>query len=223
MPKDQSKQAKDFADLEEVDAADTSASRLDAAMREAVAAVEAVEKKKAGKGGDQEDSREVDAQAAEEIERLQKEVAILKDASLRTLADFENYRKRMEREQKEVRRYALLEPMREFLPVVDNLQRALGSDGRAEDLKLGVEMILNQMAGVLQRFDVQEVEALGEVFNPAVHEAVMRDTSSEVTEPTVTDELQKGYILHERLLRPAMVKVSMPETSGPSGGEADSA
>ncbi|MCH9646892.1 MAG: nucleotide exchange factor GrpE [Deltaproteobacteria bacterium] len=223
MPKDQSKRAKDFADLEEVDAADTSAGRLDAAMREAVAAVEAVEKKKAGKGGDEEMSTEADEEAVREIERLQKEVATLKDASLRTLADFENYRKRMEREQKEVRRYALLEPMREFLPVVDNLQRALGSDGRAEDLKLGVEMILNQMAGLLQRFDVKEVEALGETFDPAVHEAVLRDTSSEVTEPTVTDELQKGYILHERLLRPAMVKVSMPEAGGSSGGETDSA
>ncbi len=214
MARNQRTEAGDLEDFEEVDVPDTSAGSLDAAMREAVAAVEAVEKKKAGKDTGEVPIVDEDEFSSPDVEKLRREVASLKDSSLRTLADFDNYRKRMEREQNEVRRYALLEPMREFLPVVDNLQRALGAQGRAEDLKLGVEMILKQMLGLFQRFEIQQVKAVGERFDPAVHEAVLKESDPSVKEPMVTDELQKGYILHERLLRPAMVKVAMPESSG---------
>ncbi len=115
-----------------------------------------------------------------------------------------------ERERQETRRYALLEPLREFLPVADNLERALSAGGSAEDLKRGVEMILRQMQELLRRFGVREVAAGGEVFNPALHEAVARVESDRVAVPTVTETLVRGYMLHDRLLRPAMVKVAVP-------------
>ncbi|MCB1033201.1 MAG: nucleotide exchange factor GrpE, partial [Acidobacteria bacterium] len=106
-----------------------------------------------------------------------------------------------------------------FLPVIDNLERALAAGGSAEDLKVGVELILKQMRDLLQRFQVKVVAAVGERFDPAVHEAVLQEVDPEVTEPKVQEELQKGYILHDRLLRPAMVKVAMPAAgSGRSSG-----
>lgn len=193
--------------------------RLDAAMREAVAAVEEVERK-SGKRATQagaapegdplpvEDFGEV--VAAEEVERLRREIASLKDHSLRTLADFDNFRKRSERDRRDFQRYALVDPMREFLPIMDNLERALAAGGSLEDLKAGVGMIHKQMQDLLSRFHVQPVVAQGMRFDPAVHDAVMREESEEVKEPTVTGELQRGYVLHDRLLRPAMVKVAMP-------------
>ena len=145
-----------------------------------------------------------------EVETLRREVADLRDRSLRTLADFDNFRKRAERERQEFRRYALLEPLREFLPVADNLDRALQAGGSADDLKRGVEMIQRQMQELLRRFGAREVVADGEVFNPTLHEAVARTESDRVTVPTVTETLVRGYLLHDRLLRPAMVKVAVP-------------
>ena len=196
---------------------------LDAAMREAVAAVEEVERKRAGKrsspaadsgaqGEDSEDS---------ELERLRQEVTSLKDISMRTLADFDNYRKRVERERADQKRYALSEPLREFLPVVDNLERALAADARLEDLRVGLEMVHRQMHELLARFGARPVMAVGEPFNPNVHEAVSRVEDPEVGVPTVRDEMQKGYMLHERLLRPAMVTVAMPPA--PAAQEASEA
>ncbi|MCB1055864.1 MAG: nucleotide exchange factor GrpE [Acidobacteria bacterium] len=195
--------------------------RLDAAMREAVAAVEEVERR-SGKRGSREipvvaDDPEGEVDLEElagggEVERLRREVAALKDHSLRTLADFDNFRKRSERERRDFQRYALVDPMREFLPVMDNLERALAAGGSYEDLKAGVGMIHKQMQELLTRFHVKPVEAQGVRFDPAVHDAVMREESEEVKEPTVTAEFQRGYMLHDRLLRPAMVKVAMPAT-----------
>ena len=148
-----------------------------------------------------------------EIDALRREIADLRDRSLRTLADFDNFRKRGERERQEVRRYALLEPLREFLPIADNLERALSAGGSAEVLKRGVEMILRQMQELLRRFGVREVGVDGEAFNPMVHEAVARIDSDQVTAPTVSETLVRGYMLHDRLLRPAMVKVAVPPES----------
>ena len=151
-----------------------------------------------------------------ETETLRQEIADLRDRSLRTLADFDNFRKRAERERQDIRRYALLEPLREFLPIADNLERALSAGGSAEDLKRGVELILRQMQELLRRFGAREVPSDGESFNPMVHEAVARVESDQVTVPTVTETLVRGYMLLDRLLRPAMVKVAVPpESAGP--------
>jgi molecular chaperone GrpE len=183
---------------------------LEAAMRDAVAAVEA-------------GSRPVAAgpAASEEVERLRREVADLKDRAVRTLADFDNFRKRSQRESQEFKKYALLEPMRDFLTVIDNLDLALSAQGSAEDLKMGVEMIHRQMQELLRRFGATEVPAVGQPFDPTQHEAVAREESPEVKAPTVVAELRRGYRMHDRLLRPSMVKVAVPveEKPGPAAPE----
>jgi molecular chaperone GrpE len=144
------------------------------------------------------------------VARLEEEIADLRERSVRTLADFENYRRRVERERSEHRRYAGAEALSEFLAVVDNLDRALQAKGSETDLRLGVEMIHRQMLDLLQRFGVKPVLARDLPFDPLEHEAVVRLESSEVDQPTVIEELQRGYRLHDRLLRPAMVKVAVP-------------
>lgn len=169
---------------------------LEETMRQAVEAVEGVERHEPG--------------ARRDVERLEREIADLRDRSVRTLADFDNYRKRADRERQEIRRYALMEPMGDLLEVVDNLERAVDAAGSADDLKQGVDMILRQLREMLRRYGVAPVEAEGQLFDPAFHEAVSRQESGEVTEPTVVEELQRGYRLHDRLVRPARVVVAVP-------------
>lgn len=184
---------------------DDSEDDIEETMRQALAAVEEVER------GD-ESSLERD------VDRLEREIADLRDRSMRTLADFDNYRKRAERERAEVRRFALMEPLRDLLEVVDNLERAVSAGGSADDLKLGIDMTLRQLADVLKRHGVTPVESEERPFDPAVHEAVSRREADDVDEPTVSEELQKGYLLHDRLVRPARVVVAVP-TGGRTDGD----
>lgn len=146
----------------------------------------------------------------DEVAALRREIADLRDRSMRTLADFDNYRKRAERERREALRHAAAAPMGDFLEVVDNLERAVAAGGTADDLKLGVEMTLRQVEEVLRRHGVERVEAVGQRFDPTWHEAVRRLEDPDVETPTVVEELQRGYRLHERLLRPARVVVAVP-------------
>jgi len=205
--------ARDAGDTSEVALDLDEQTDLEAAMREAMAAVE----------GAAESSRpEAGATGGDEVTQLRREIADLRDRSTRTLADFDNFRKRSERERQELRRYALLEPLRELLTVADNLDLALSAQGSADDLKRGVELIHRQMQELLRRFGVTEVAAVGQPFDPTLHEAVSREESPEVAAPTVVAELRRGYRLHDRLLRPAMVKVAVPpEAASPAaaGGE----
>lgn len=187
---------------------------VEAAAREALAAVEAREA--AGSGG-------AEGTAAggsdDDVATLQAELADLRDRSIRTLADFENYRRRSEREREDLRRFAVADALRDMLPVVDNLERALAAGGKVEDLKLGVELTLRQFKDLLRQRGIVEVPAVGEPFDPAVHEAVAREDAPDVSVPTVTAEMQRGYSLHGKLLRPALVRVAMPvgaESSKPS-------
>lgn len=182
---------------------------LETAMREAMAAVEGVEAG-ARSGSASGQAGPAGPAGSEEVERLRREVADLRDRNVRALADFDNFRKRSQRESQEYRKYALLEPMREFLTVIDNLDLALSAEGSAEDLKRGVEMIHRQMQELLRRFGVTEVPAEGQPFDPTQHEAVAREESPEVKAPTVVSELRRGYRMNDRLLRPAMVKVAVP-------------
>ena len=191
---------------------------MEAAMRAAVAAVEGVE-------NDRQTADQPGAAGSpsseDEADKLRREVADLRDRSMRTLADFDNFRKRSDRERQDLKKYALVEPLRDFLNIVDNLDLALSAAGSADDLKRGVEMIHRQMLDLLRRNGVKEVKALGEPFDPAVHEAVSREEDSTVRTPTVTGEMRRGYSIHDRLLRPAMVKVSVPvEAPKPGGGAA---
>ncbi|HEX7183393.1 MAG TPA: nucleotide exchange factor GrpE [Thermoanaerobaculia bacterium] len=191
---------------------------LEAAMREAVAAVEEVE-------GGRQDPAPAGAQPAaetteEETAKLRREIADLRDRSMRTLADFDNFRKRSERERQETKKYALVEPIRDFLEIMDNLELALAAaGGSSDDLKRGVEMIHRQMQELLRRQGVREVSALGQPFDPALHEAVSREEDPSVQAPTVTGEMRRGYMIHDRLLRPAMVKVSVPAEAPKPAGE----
>lgn len=142
--------------------------------------------------------------------RAEEEAGRLREALLRKAADFENLKRRSEREKTEYTKYALAETMRDLLAVLDNLERALAHApaSGSDDFRTGVEMIARQFADVLRRYGVTEVPALDTPFDPQFHEAVMREESSAVPPGTVLEVLQKGYVLNERLLRPAMVKVS---------------
>jgi molecular chaperone GrpE len=202
--------ARDTSDREATELDLDEGQDLEAAMRDAVAAVEGVLPGAAaappGEAADAADAGD----SKTEIGKLRREIADLRDRSMRTLADFDNFRKRSERERQEARRYALLEPLRDLLTVVDNLERALSAEGSAEDLKRGVEMTLKGMRDLLRRHGVTEIEAAGAAFDPAVHEAVSRQEDPAAQVPTVVEELQRGYFLHDRLLRPSMVKVGVP-------------
>jgi molecular chaperone GrpE len=218
-------------DVYEIDIEDEAAD-ADKAMREAVEAVEARERDHV-QDPDLDASDELDESGGSEVfveaeelvaegplEELQREFAELRERSVRTLADYENFRRRVERERSDQRRYAAAEALGSFLTVIDNLERALRAEGSAEDLRVGVEMIHRQMLDLLERFGASQVPALGERFDPSVHEAVARDEDESVDAPTVLEEYQRGYRIHDRLLRPAMVRVGVPVGRGgePSRG-----
>jgi len=150
---------------------------------------------------------------------LQVRLARAEDRNLRLLADFDNFRKRADRERQESARHALADVMRELLPVVDNLERALASSGGTEELRKGVEMIVRQFLEVLRRFDVEPVPAVGRTFDPKIHEAVQSTESTDVEHPTVAEEYQRGYLLRGRLIRPALVRVALPPDPGHEGAE----
>ena len=142
--------------------------------------------------------------------RAEEEAGRLREALLRKVADFENLKKRSEREKADYVRYALTETMRDLLGVLDNFERALehAPSAGGGDFRAGVEMIARQLSDVLRKYGVTEVPALDTPFDPQFHEAVMREESSAVPPGTVLQVFQKGYVLNDRLLRPAMVKVS---------------
>jgi molecular chaperone GrpE len=139
------------------------------------------------------------------------------DRLLRVSADFENYKKRSAREMEEFRKYANQSLLKEMLSVVDNLELAINSsnDGKKADKTLieGLNLTLNEILRVFEKFDVKPIEAQGTTFDPAYHEAVMREETDDYPENTVISEFQKGYLIHDRLLRPAMVVVAAPKTT----------
>jgi molecular chaperone GrpE len=133
----------------------------------------------------------------------------MKDRYLRTLADFENFRKRTEREKNDFFKYALAGTIRELLPVLDNFDRALEHAEEGDEFHKGVLMIYRQLASVLEKAGVKVIDESGVHFNPNLHEAVVSEQDPSVPSHTVVAILQKGYILHDRLIRPAMVKVAV--------------
>lgn len=139
------------------------------------------------------------------------------DRLLRVSADFENYKKRTAREIEELRKYANQALLKEMLSVVDNLELAIESskDNKNIDKSLidGLNLTLNEILRVFEKFNVKPIEAKGKTFDPTYHEAVMREESDDFPENTVLSEFQKGYLIHERLLRPAMVVVAVPGTN----------
>ncbi|MBW1711614.1 MAG: nucleotide exchange factor GrpE, partial [Deltaproteobacteria bacterium] len=154
---------------------------------------------------------EVEAKAAEPEPDPQEIIAAQEEQILRLHAEVDNYRKRTQREMANFRRYAQESLIKDLLPQLDNLERAV-EHGRQNDpddpLLAGVEMTLKGFTEILGRFGVSRIEALGQKFDPSLHEAVMQKVDTDKEENTVLAETQTGYLLHDRLLRPAMVIVS---------------
>lgn len=148
---------------------------------------------------------------AAELETKEREHKELYDRYLRTVADFENYKKRTAREQIEFSKFSNEKLLKELLPVLDNFDRALAHAREAVEkstLIEGMELIHRQFLDALSKFGVQALQSEGKPFDPHFHQAVTQDGGEGEGEPWVTAEAQKGYLLHERLLRPALVAVS---------------
>jgi molecular chaperone GrpE len=139
------------------------------------------------------------------------------DRLLRVSAEFENYKKRASRDLAELRKFANQSLIKEMLSVIDNLELAMNStNGHKtidQGLLQGLDMTHKEILKVFEKFNVKPIEAKGQAFDPTFHEAVMQEATDEFDENTVINELQKGYLIHDRLLRPAMVVVARPKES----------
>jgi len=167
----------------------------------------------AAEGGEESDpvlpaAKPADAGAASEVEKLQAEREALLDRLARLQAEFDNARKRAVREQQEFREFAAAEVIKNLLPIIDSFERALKAGGDATDFRNGIELIYRQFQDALQKIGVQPIVAVGQPFDPRVHEAIEMVDSTEVPDHHVLDELQRGYKYKDRLLRPAMVRVA---------------
>lgn len=155
----------------------------------------------------------------EELERVKKEREEYKELYLRTLADFDNYKKRIETEWRKTVDYSNERLIYELLPVLDNFKRALEASKDTEDiepLRKGVEMIYKQLLSILEKEGLRSFETLGLKFDPRIHEAVASVETKDVLPGTVVEELERGYFFKEKLLRPAKVSVSKEPSGAPS-------
>ena len=163
------------------------------------------------------------AALAQALERKTKEAAEAQDKYLRTYADFDNYRKRMQRDLAEARKYANEQMARELLGVVDHLALAIKHATEAgetnEGLHRGVELVYKQLRDALEKFGVTSFSAEGEVFDPAKHDAVMQEATDRVPENTVVQVLQQGYLYYDKVLRHAKVSVARKPASAPEETE----
>jgi len=145
------------------------------------------------------------------LNELHKQVEDAQQRALRAQADFDNYRRRTIKEKEELAQYASMKLITELLPVIDNFERALTAAQTAEDKDSfikGVDMIFRQFNQVLQQEGLAQMETVGQPFNPDFHQAIMQVESDEHEEGIVVEEVQRGYMLKDKVLRPAMVKVS---------------
>jgi len=153
-----------------------------------------------------------DGDISDPTEALQREKDALQDRLLRTAAEFDNYRKRMDRERRDLAEYAAADILKDLLPILDNFERALQAPAAPDTdaFRKGIELIHKQMLDLLKKRGVKPIVALGTDFDPNFHQAVIHEPSSTHREGEVMEELQRGFLLGERLLRPAMVKVAKP-------------
>ena len=157
-----------------------------------------------GVTGEAEESR------AAELEQLRRERDENYDRLLRKTAEFENYRKRVEKERREAAQYAAGDLLEELLPIIDNFERALQADAAADPdaYRKGVELINKQLLDLLTRRGVVPIEVVGKDFDPRFHQAITHEESPGHRDGEVIEEVRRGYMHGERLLRPAMVKVA---------------
>ena len=170
-------------------------------------------------------AREPGEPLKQELETVRQEAKENHDRYLRVYAEFENYRKRTARENEEFRKFANESLIKELLGVVDNLERAVESSATQPDNEAriieGVQMTLKEILSILEKFQVTPIEAVGKPFDPRYHQAFQQEENDEYPENTVVKEFQKGYLLHDRLLRPSMVVVSKKKESTGAKPEKD--
>lgn len=166
-------------------------------------------------GSDKDDTDKSDdpvKKMKKKLEAAEEEAKQSYEKYLRVSAEFENYKKRSLREMEEFRKFANESLIKEMLSVVDNLERAIDSSSDNEGAKScvveGVDMTLREILKIFEKFGVKPVESLGKKFDPTYHQAVLQEKTDDYPGDTVTKDLQRGYMLHGRLLRPAMVVVS---------------
>lgn len=150
-------------------------------------------------------------EAALDAEKLAAELADLNQRFLRVAADFDNYKRRTVQEKEDLVKYSNAKIMGELLPVLDAFQLALKNPGESQEAQnviKGVEMLYRQIMQVLEQAGMSKIEAVGQPFDPKLHEAIMQVDDDSVPEDTVVEELRAGYVLNERVIRPSMVKVS---------------
>jgi molecular chaperone GrpE len=188
------------------DASEKNAKRADAVEKETADQVSEPDKV---------DDSQVDdplEELAEKLKSKEQEAQEHYDRLLRVSAEFENYKKRASREMEDFRKFSNQSLIKEMLSVVDNLELAMnstdGHEGIDKNLVDGLEMTHREILKVFEKFEVKPISAKGQPFDPAFHEAVMQEESGDYPDNTVINELQKGYLIHERLLRPSMVVVA---------------
>ena len=156
-----------------------------------------------------EESQSAAAAPDADVEKLRNERDQYLDRLARLQAEFDNFRKRNAREQQEYRDYAVADALKSFLPILDSLDRAAKSDASDVDqLRSGVELIDRQFHDALAKLGVQPIASEGELFDPNFHQAIQMEDTTEAPDNTVIGELQRGYKIKDRLLRPAMVRVA---------------
>lgn len=147
----------------------------------------------------------------EEIQQLKKDVQENEEKYLRLYAEFENYKRRIQKENQTMKEYKAQDVLNDILPTIDNIERALKIDGEDEQfksLKKGVEMVHDSLLSALQNNGLEKIETEGQQFDPNFHQAVIQDDNPDFESGQITQELQSGYKLKERVLRPSMVKVN---------------
>ena len=163
-----------------------------------------------GSPENQQEKGEVSSLADQLLEK-DEELHALNDKYLRLAAEFDNYKRRVQRDQQDKVRFANEKLFKDLLPTLDNLERALQSgreQGRIEGLLEGVDLTYKHFLDTLQKMGIKQVSSVGEVFDPAKHQAVGQVESDTIPENVIVDEYQKGYFVHDRILRPAMVTVA---------------
>lgn len=173
----------------------------------------------AGSAASGERSAEQAAPAPDPLAAARAECDKLKDMWMRTAADFDNFRKRTRKEVEDARRLGKEDLLKAVLPVFDNLERAVQSSQRAQDVKAvadGLTMVIKQFADALGRAGIQKVPTVGHPFDPSVHEAIQQVETTDHPPGTVIAEVQPGYVQNERLVRAAMVIVSKAKSDEPA-------
>ncbi len=194
---------------------------LEKGTQEGISPEESQDSKK--KGAKKRDHAETLKEIKDRLQEKEAEAKEHYDRVLRTAAEFENFKKRSEREMTDFRKFASEAVFREILPIIDNLERALDVSGNSdcEAVVEGVKITLKQFISSFSKFGVVPIEAVGKPFDPRFHEAVMSEESDTQPDNIVLKEMQTGYMINDRLLRPSMVVVARQPASGEAGAECD--